>query len=47
MSEIKFCCGTSTVTDERASSAGHDAHRQSAREAYGRVAKANSVNPLH
>jgi len=42
MSEIKSCCGTSTVTDERPSSAGHDAHRQSVREAYARVAKANS-----
>ncbi len=42
MSEIRSCCGSPTATDERPSSAGHDAHRQSVREAYAQVAKADS-----
>lgn len=42
MSEQHSCCGTSTVTDTQQSSASHDAHRQSVREAYAQVAKANS-----
>lgn len=42
MSEQNTCRGTSAGTDERPSAAGHDAHRQSVREAYSQVAKANS-----
>ena len=42
MSETKSCCRTSTVPDERPAAAGRDAHRQSVREAYARVAKADS-----
>jgi SAM-dependent methyltransferase len=41
MSERNTCCGTSAGTDKRPSAAGHDAHRQSVREAYSQVAKAN------
>ncbi|TVR66845.1 MAG: methyltransferase domain-containing protein [Candidatus Competibacteraceae bacterium] len=42
MSEQNTCRGTSAGTDERPSAAGHDAHRQSVREAYSQVAKANN-----
>lgn len=41
MSERNTCRGTSAGTDKRPSAAGHDAHRQSVREAYSQVAKAN------
>lgn len=36
------CCGTSTVADKRPSKTSHDAHRQSVREAYAQVARANN-----
>ena len=41
MSKQNACCGTSAVTDQ-GQAAGHDAHRQSVREAYAQVAKANT-----
>ncbi|MBU2857632.1 arsenite methyltransferase [Acidithiobacillus ferrooxidans] len=41
MSKQNACCGTSAVTDQ-GPAAGHDAHRQSVREAYAQVAKANT-----
>jgi arsenite methyltransferase len=41
MSERNTCCGASAGTDKRPSAAGHDARRQSVREAYSQVAKAN------
>lgn len=43
MSKQNTCCGTATVADQRLSPASHDAHRQSVREAYAQVAKANSA----
>jgi SAM-dependent methyltransferase len=42
MSESRACCGASADNDERPSSAGHDTHRRSVRQAYAQVAKANS-----
>ncbi|MCR2830264.1 MULTISPECIES: arsenite methyltransferase [Acidithiobacillus] len=41
MNKQSACCGTSAVTDQ-GQAAGHDAHRQSVREAYAQVAKANA-----
>jgi len=41
MSKQNACCGTSAITDQGLA-AGHDAHRQSVREAYAQVAKANT-----
>lgn len=44
MSKQTSCCGasTATVTDNQISSDHHDEHRQSVREAYAQVAKANN-----
>nr|WP_018289582.1 arsenite methyltransferase [Verrucomicrobium sp. 3C] len=42
MSEQNTCCGTSAVTDKSPSAADHDAYRQSVREKYSQVAKANN-----
>lgn len=42
MNEQNTCCGTSTVANKRPSQTNHDAHRQSVREAYAQVAKANT-----
>ncbi|MDD3575252.1 MAG: arsenite methyltransferase [Halothiobacillus sp.] len=42
MSEQASCCGAFTDTDKRASATDHDAHRQSVRAAYAKVAKANT-----
>ncbi len=42
MSEQASCCGAFTDADKRASASDYDAHRQSVRAAYARVAKANT-----
>jgi SAM-dependent methyltransferase len=43
MSDQKSCCSPATATEKQISSTDHDTHRQTVREAYAQVAKANNA----